>query len=68
MLLLGISTNCSGEVGWWEVGGWVGSGIYVVKRISSCKACWIVSRKKMLLITTKLIILGLLFLALLRRI
>lgn len=35
MLLLGISTNCSGEVGW-LVGGlvvWVGSGIYVVKRI-----------------------------------
>lgn len=41
MLLLGISTNCSGEVGW-LVGGFsgrVGSGIYVVKRISFYKAC-----------------------------
>lgn len=38
MLLLGISTNCSGEVGR-GFSGRVGSGIYVVKRISFCKAC-----------------------------
>lgn len=46
MLLLGISTNCSGEVGYSSrrFSGRVGSGIYVVKRISFRKACCIVSR------------------------
>lgn len=46
MLLLGISTKVVGRLVGRRFSGRVGSGIYVVKRISFCKACCIVSRKR----------------------